>query len=175
MSGTIASTLAAVAGWTAFGLAILAGLVLNVVGLFGNWIILAAVALAWAATGFVHWGPWSILAMAGLALMGEVVEAIAAGYGAARFGGGRGAVISSLAGAIAGAVFGTPFLPVLGTLAGACVGAFLGALLHEVLLMRRNPAAAAWTGFGAALGRMGGTLAKFTAGVIMLILVLLTF
>jgi uncharacterized protein YqgC (DUF456 family) len=173
-SGIIASV-AAVAGWILFGITILAGIALNVVGLFGNWIILAAIALAWMATGFDHWGVWSIASLAALAFLGEVLETLSAGYGAAKFGGGRGAIVSALIGGIAGAMFGTPVLPVLGTLAGACIGAFIGATLHEALLMRRKAGPAAWTGFGAAMGRMGGVLAKLLIGLVMLLVAFMTF
>lgn len=172
---TVFASVAALAGWIIFGMAILAGLALDLVGLFGNWIILATIALAWAFTGFNHWGPWSILILAGLAFIGEVFETLSAGYGASKFGGGRGAIVSALIGGIAGAIFGTPFLPLLGTLAGACVGAFIGAMLHEALLMRRKMHAAALTGFGAAIGRMGGVLAKLAVGIVMLVVAFFTF
>ena len=46
----------AIAGWAVFGLLVVVGLALDAVGLFGNWVILAAVAAAWIATGFSHFG-----------------------------------------------------------------------------------------------------------------------
>ncbi len=48
----LAGDAAVIAGWCVFALAILVGLCLDLVGLFGNWIILGAVALAWVLTGF---------------------------------------------------------------------------------------------------------------------------
>ena len=62
----------AIIGWGLFGLAVLAGLVLDLVGLFGNWVILAAVAGAWLATGFQHFGAGVLLGLAGLAVLGEI-------------------------------------------------------------------------------------------------------
>ena len=168
-------TALAVLGWFAFGLAIAIGLALDLVGLFGNWIILAAVAAAWALTGSAHFGGWTMAALAGLALLGEVVETVAAALGAKRVGGDRGAAISALLGAIAGGVVATPILPIVGTVVGACAGAFLAAATHEILLMRRNATDAAWTGLGAALGRIAGLFAKLAIGIAMLIIAAATF
>lgn len=168
-------TTLAIVGWVVFGIVVAIGLALDLVGLFGNWVILLAIGSAWAITGFTHFGGWSLGVLAGLAVFGEVVEAIAAGLGAKRFGGDRGAALSALGGAIAGAIVATPVLPVIGTLAGACAGAFLAAAAHEILLMRRTASDAAWTGLGAALGRIGGLAAKLAIGIAMLIVAAVTF
>jgi uncharacterized protein YqgC (DUF456 family) len=168
-------TVVAIMGWFAFGVAIAVGLALDLVGLFGNWVILGAIGAVWAITGFTHFGGWTMGVLTGLAVLGEVIEAIAAALGAKRFGGDRGAALSALGGAIAGGVVGTPVLPVVGTLIGACAGAFLGAAAHEVLLMRRSAPDAAWTGLGAALGRIAGLVAKLAIGIAMLILAAVMF
>jgi len=165
----------AILGWFLFGVVIAVGLALDLVGLFGNWVILGAIAGAWAITGFTHFGGWTMAVLAGLAVLGEVIEAIAAALGAKRFGGDRGAALSALAGGIAGAVLATPVLPVVGTVAGACAGAFLAAAGHELLLMRRAAPDAVWTGLGAALGRIAGLFAKLAIGIAMLILAAVTF
>ena len=165
----------AIVGWTGFGLALAAGLALDLVGLFGNWVILAAVAVAWLATGFSHFSGWVLLAMTGLAALGEVVEVLAAGYGAARFGGSRGVTVAAVAGGLAGAVVGAPWFPVVGVLLGACAGAFLGAAAYELLLMRREPGEALRSGLGAAVGRVAGLFAKLLAGAAMLALAAFTF
>ena len=68
----------AILGWTLFGAVVLAGLALDLVGLFGNWVILGAVGAAWAVTGFTHFGVWSLAALAGLAVLGEVIEMVPA-------------------------------------------------------------------------------------------------
>lgn len=165
----------ATVGWIGFGLAVVVGLALDLVGLFGNWIILGAVAAAWALTGFTHFGWPAMLGLTGLAALGEILEAFAAGAGAKRFGGGRGAILSALAGGIAGAIVATPVMPLAGTVVGACAGAFAAAAAHEILLMRRHPREAAWTGFGAALGRIGGLIAKLAMGIGMLIIAAVTY
>lgn len=165
----------AIAGWTVFGLAILVGLALNLLGLFGCWVILAAVGVAWLVTGFERFSLVSVLILAGLALLGEVLEAVAAGMGAARFGGGKGAMVAAVVGCILGGVLGSPVFPVLGTVLGACVGSFVGAALYEYIQMERRAHEAAWTGFGAALGKVAGMLAKFMMGLLQLFVAALTF
>jgi hypothetical protein len=173
----IGSTTLAITGWSLFALAVVVGLLLDMLGLFGNWIILGAVVIAWVATGFEHFGWVGLLFMTGLAVLGEVLEFFAAGYGAAKFGGGRGTIVSALVGCLAGAIIFTPLIPIplIGTLIGACLGAFLAAALYEYIQMERQVHQAMWTGFGAALGRVGGIFAKFLAGIIMLAIAALTF
>jgi uncharacterized protein YqgC (DUF456 family) len=158
----------AVIGWTFFAVGITLGLLLDLVGLFGNWVILGTVAVAWPCTGFHHFGAWSLLSLTALALLGEALEMIAAGYGAKKFGGGKGAMIASLVGCIAGAVVGTPWFPIVGTLLGACAGAFAGAALYELLIVKKTAGASIQTGVGAALGRIGGVIAKLAVGFAML-------
>ncbi|MCP4644407.1 MAG: DUF456 domain-containing protein [bacterium] len=165
----------AILGWSAFGLAILVGLVLDLVGLFGNWIILAACAVLWAVTGFEHFGWLGFGVMITLAILGEVLEMAAAGFGAARFGGSKGTMVAAVAGCLAGAVFGTPWFPVVGTLLGACLGAFVGAALYEFIHMEKKPHQAAWTGLGAALGKVLGLVAKVLVGFAMLLAAFLTY
>lgn len=162
-------------GWTTFGLIILAGLVLDLVGLFGNWLILGAVALAALFTGFEHFGGWTLPILAVMALSGEIIEATAAGLGAAKFGGGRGAIGAAVVGCISGAILGTPIFPIVGTLAGACLGAFFAATLYEYLMSERDVESAMYVGFGAALGKVAGIFMKFFVGIAMLIVAALNF
>ena len=163
------SLVLAVIGWTFFALGITAGLILDLVGLFGNWVILGATAAAWLCTGFHHFGVWSLLSLTVLAGLGDLLEMIAAGFGARKFGGGKGAIIASLVGCIAGAIVGTPWFPVVGTLIGACVGAFGGAALYELLIAGKTPGASIKTGVGAALGRSTGVVVKVAIGLAMLV------
>lgn len=173
----IGSTTLAITGWSLFALAIVLGLLLDMIGLFGNWIILGAVVIAWVATGFEHFGWVGLLFMTALAVLGEFLEFVAAGYGAAKFGGGRGTFFAALVGCLVGAAAFTFFIPIplIGTLIGACLGAFFAAALYEYIQMERQVHQAMWTGFGAALGKVGGIFAKFLAGIIMLIIAALTF
>jgi uncharacterized protein YqgC (DUF456 family) len=165
----------AVIGWTLFGLAILAGLLLDLVGLFGNWVILGAVAIAWPATGFDHFGGWAVITLAALALFGEIVEMIAASFGAKKFGGSKGGAVAAMIGCIIGAIVASPMAPIIGTVIGACAGAFIAAALYEAAIMRKGIQGSVRIGFGAALGKIGGMLGKMLVGFLMLFVAALTF
>lgn len=165
----------AILGWSVFGLAILVGIGLDLLGLFGNWVILAAVVIAWIATGFTHFGWVGIGIMFGIAVVGEILEFLAAGFGAKKFGGSKGSMWAALAGCLAGAILGSPLLPIIGTLIGACVGAFVAAALWEHLRHEKQPGEAMWTGFGAALGKVAGLFIKTSCGFGMLLVAALTF
>ena len=181
MGGFVESVMAlmddamSVLGWSMYGLAILVGLGLDMVGLFGNWIILGATAIAWVATGFDHFGILGLLFMLGFAVLGEVLETAFAGYGAKKFGGSKGSIVAALVGCILGAIAGSPLLPIVGTLIGACLGAFVGAALYEYIKMEKKAGEAMWTGFGAALGKVGGLFAKFFCGIAILIVAIFSF
>ena len=158
----------AIVGWTLFAIAIAAGVLLDLVGLFGNWVILGTAVAAGLCSGFHHFGLWTLLSLGALALLGDILEMIASGYGARKFGGGRGAIFASLVGCIAGAIVGTPWFPVVGTLMGACAGAFAGAAIYELLIVGKSAGASIQTGVGAALGRIGGVVVKLVIGMAML-------
>lgn len=163
-------TFLTIGGWSLFILAILAGILLNFIGLFGNWVILAAITVAWLVSGFHHFGWICLVILIGLAIAAEVLEAIAASYGTIKFGGDKRSAFSALIGCILGALVGTPFIPVpiIGTLIGACLGAFVAAFLFEYLQREKQVHHAAWTGIGAALGRIAGLFAKAFIGFVML-------
>lgn len=171
------TTALAIAGWTLFGIAIIGALLLDVLGLFGNWIILASVAIAGALGGFEHFGGWCLPILFGLAVLGEVLETVAAGLGATKFGGGRRAAVAALVGCLLGAILGTPLIPIpiVGTILGACAGAFIAATLHEYLMSDKQLQSAIWVGIGAALGKVAGLFLKTFVGVAMLIVAALMF
>lgn len=171
----IITTMLPILGWTFFVLAIVAGLVLDMVGLFGNWIILGAVGVVWVVTGFEHFGLPVLAVLAVLAVVGEVIETAAAGYGAAKFGGGKGATVPTVIGCLLGAMVGTAWLFVLGTLIGACVGAFIGAALYEYIVRERHVHYAVWVGLGGALGKVAGLFAKLFIGFAMVIIAWLAY
>jgi uncharacterized protein len=162
-------------GWILLSIIIVFSLGLDLVGLFGNWILLATFAILWPLTDFAHFGWIGLLGMLLAALAGEGMELIMAGVGAKRFGSSRGGMAAALVGTLIGAVIGTPWFPVLGTLAGACAGAFAGAALYEIIQNEQQLDKALWTGTGAALGRIGGIIAKFTCGLIILLIAFLAW
>ena len=162
-------------GWILFSLLVLTGLALDLIGLFGNWILLASLGGVWVLTGFEHFGTGSLAAMTVLAVAGEILEFLFAGFGAKKFGGSKGSMLAALVGCLGGAVLGTPFFPLVGTLIGACLGAFVAAALYEHLQQDKAVRDALWTGFGAALGKVGGLFAKLFCGLGILLLAALTY
>ena len=151
---------------------------LTVVGMPGNWLMVAAAALyAWlvpedAATA-VGWGV--VLVIAILAALGELLEALAGVFGAAKAGGSkRGAALAllgSMAGGLVGIAVGLP-IPLVGQLVAAVLFASMGALLGAMLGERwkgRELGESWQVGRGAFWGRMLGTLAKVLFGSIMLV------
>lgn len=166
-----------IAAWSVFGFVILVGIALDLLGLFGNWVILAAMVAVWILLGFAPFGWLGIGLMLGIAVLGEVLETLAAGLGAKKFGGSKGSMFAALGGCLGGAVLFTPIIPIplIGTLIGACLGAFLGAALWEYLKHEKKPGEAMWTGLGAALGKVAGLFIKTIAGFGMLFVAAMTY
>lgn len=165
----------AIIGWALFGVAVVLGLFLDMLGLFGNWVILLAVGCAAVLSGFDHFGGWTLVVLLGLATLGEILEALSAGVGAARYGGGKGAMAAAVVGCILGALGGSVVFPIVGTIVGACLGAFGAAALYEYLNTDKNAGGAFWVGVGAAIGKVGGLFAKTLVGVLMLGVCLVTY
>jgi uncharacterized protein YqgC (DUF456 family) len=153
-------------------LVLVTGLVLNLFGLPGNWLmLLAVVAYTWV-TGwqrYVHWA--SLVVLLAIAVAGEVVEFIAAGAGAKKAGGTVWGVIGGLLGGLIGGLFLTGLvpIPILGTLVGLIAGTFLGAMGAELLLGRGEVRPSAVIAVGAAKGRFYGTILKLAFGVVILV------
>ncbi|MFQ5625564.1 MAG: DUF456 family protein [Methyloligellaceae bacterium] len=152
----------------------------NFFALPGNWFIvgLAALFVSTLATGDaaqgLNWHGVALLAV--IAAGGEVLEFFAGAAGAAKKGASRRAIVLAVAGtffgSITGAVMGLPipvFGPLIGALAGAAGGAFAGAYLGE--MWKHGGADKSITvGWGAAIGRLLGTLGKLLAGAVMLVI-----
>ncbi|HUY33045.1 MAG TPA: DUF456 domain-containing protein [Pirellulales bacterium] len=149
-------------------LTIVAGWVMTLLSLPGNWVMVAAAAL------FAYLAPdsgpdisWTTVAvLGGLATLAEIIEFAAGALGAAKVGGSkRGAALAALGsmiGAIAGALIGVP-IPLVGSVVGAilfaCLGALGGAMLGEQW-KGRNLAESWQIGQAAFWGRLVGTLTK---------------
>ena len=154
---------------------------LNVVGLPGNWLIVAAAALyglVVAADSRLDISWWGILTLLCLAALGEVIEFAASAFGVKRAGGSRRGAVLAMAGALAGGalglVLGTP-IPLIGSFLGALLFAGLGAAAGAVLGEQ-------WRGQGwdkslrigrvAFWARLLGTSGKTVVGAVMVLVVL---
>jgi uncharacterized protein YqgC (DUF456 family) len=146
----------------------------------GNWIILVLSALfAWLVSHDSARGiTWTTVAvLAGLAVLGEVVEFAAGAAGAAKQGASKRGVALAMIGAVVGSVLGIAVglpIPVLGSfvmaLFGGAAGAFFGAYLGEAWKGRPHDARIA-AGRGAFSGRIWGTVGKLAVGAVMLAIV----
>ncbi len=134
----------------------------------GNWLIVITTALfAWWRADDAVFSIYTLIAIAVLALLGELIEFFG-GMGGARKAGARlRGSLGAIIGAITGAVLGTFIIPIpfLGTLLGSCIGAGLGAWALESLGGRQMHESV-HTGLGAGLGQLLGTTTKLAIGFI---------
>ena len=131
------------------------------------------------ATGLLAWQCWpdmfgvtTLIVILAMTIVGEIVETIFGMVGARYTGGSRGAGWGALVGGILGGIFGVFWIPIplAGALLGACAGAFGGAMSIE-LSIGRTLTIATRSGFGAAVGRLLGTAAKFALGLAMWVII----
>jgi uncharacterized protein YqgC (DUF456 family) len=157
--------------------------VLTLLGLPGNWGLLAIAAIAAyfiPETSYDVSGMTVLLAL-GLATAGEVIEFLAGAAGVNQLGGSRKGSTLALAGSVIGAIVGifvgVP-VPIVGSLIAAVlfggIGAFAGAVAGERWDGKEWDLAIR-IGWGALFGKLLGTLLKSICGTIMLVLLLVSF
>lgn len=148
-------------------IALIAGLLMIPFGLPGLWVMVGA-ALVYSYVGPAGAiGAWTVVAVAVLAGVGELLEFLLAGRYARRYGGSRRAGWGAIIGSIVGAVMGVP-VPLVGSLIGAFVGAFAGAWVAE-LTRRTEIRAATRVATGALLGRLVAVAVKAGIGCAILV------
>ena len=149
----------------------------NVLGLPGNWLMLVCATLYWLwmpEDNTAAIGTRLLVVLAGLAILGEVLELVAGSASVSKAGGTRRsavyAILGSIGGAMIGFVVGVP-IPLIGPLIGSLLlgsfGAMAGAMLGE------RSAGRGWThslqiGKAAFWGRALGTAAKMAVGLAMI-------
>ncbi|MCE9613081.1 MAG: DUF456 family protein [Lentisphaerae bacterium] len=141
----------------------LAGLLLSAVSLSGTWLVLAAALVARWLPGTAGPGWGTVAVFAALAVLVEVGEALAGGWGVRRRGGSRLAGVAAIVGGLAGLVLGGLIpIPIVGSLLGMCAVGFVAVYAVERHRLQATGAAAhiAW---GAVLSRLFVMLLK--AGV----------
>jgi len=154
---------------------------LSLIGLPGNWLVVALAAI------FAYFVPSSyradigipaLVGLIGLAALGEVLEFFAGVLGASQAGsskrGAALALVGSLVGGVVGLFVALP-IPVVGPVAGALVFASLGALGGAVLGEQwkgRDLDSSLRVGQAAFWGRLLGTLGKVWIGCLMLVLLI---
>jgi uncharacterized protein YqgC (DUF456 family) len=151
-------------------LALFVGLALIPFGLPGLWVMIGAALLySWAEPGRI--GAPTLLGLTALAIVAEILEFLAAGKYARKYGGSRRAAWGAIIGGIVGAIVGVP-VPIIGSVIGAFAGSFAGALVAEMTLgSRMGPATRVAT--GALIGRAVATALKVAIGVALIAWVVL--
>ncbi|HYC99957.1 MAG TPA: DUF456 domain-containing protein [Phycisphaerales bacterium] len=133
----------------------------------GVWVMLAAAALVnWLWTpGIYSW--WTLSVCAGVALVGELLEVVASGVGAKKFGGSGWGATGAVVGSLLGALLGTLVIPipVIGTIIGSVLGASGGALMTERWVKGRSWEESNKAAAGAAVGRLVATAIKLGVAV----------
>ena len=162
---------------TLFILLVMTFWLLNLIGIPGNWMIVA-ISLLWIIIGPSDYRfSWIVIVvLVILALIGEAIEFGASVVGTKKLGGsGRGAalsVVGSIVGGIVGAFFGIPVpIPLVGMLIGsllfAAMGAWIGATIGEKWVVKPMKESVQ-IGGAAFAGRLLGTLGKLVVGSTMI-------
>jgi uncharacterized protein YqgC (DUF456 family) len=146
---------------------IILSLVLIVLGLPGLWIMVASAVVYNMIVPGDPIGWVSLIAVAVLALVAELLEFTMTGRYARKYGGSRRAGWGAILGGIVGAMVGFP-VPIVGPVIGAFVGSFVGALVAE-LTGGASAGDATRVAKGALIGRVVSTMLKigigFTIGI----------
>lgn len=142
----------------------------------GNWLMVIT-------TGLFAWWQWdqgifsiyTLIAIALLATIGEIIEFLGGMHGARKAGASKRAAIGAIFGAIAGAMIGTVWIPipVLGTLLGCCAGAAAVTCGIELMLIK-NMDHSIRSGLGAGFGVFIGTTGKFIVGILIWTIIAIT-
>lgn len=151
-------------------LGLLLGLLIIPFGFPGLWVMAGAVLVYSYAVPNGAISLWTVLPVAALAALGEVLELVLAGRFARRYGGSRRAGWGAILGSIVGAILGVP-VPVIGSMLGAFAGAFVGAWLAE-MSRAREVASATRVATGALLGRVAAVAAKIGIGMVIIVWVI---
>jgi uncharacterized protein YqgC (DUF456 family) len=146
---------------------IILSLILIVLGLPGLWIMVASAVVYNMIVPGDPIGWVSLIAVAVLALIAELLEFSLTGRYARKYGGSRRAGWGAILGGIIGAMVGLP-VPIVGPVLGAFVGSFVGALLAE-FTGGASASDATRVAKGALIGRVVSTVLKigigFTIGI----------
>ena len=122
----------------------------------------------YAVGGGIGW--WGFFVVLWIAILGEIIEAIAGFLGASSAKASIWSSFGALGGGIAGAIIGTMAVPIVGSLIGALVGTFGGAYAVEYSRTRLTENAHK-VAKGALIGRIVGSITKMVLAVIMIALI----
>ncbi|HEX8523630.1 MAG TPA: DUF456 domain-containing protein [Tepidisphaeraceae bacterium] len=146
------------------------GILAIVLGLPGIWLIVLA-ALGYALLtklAYVGWITLTLLVL--IAILSEMVEAVAGGAGAKREGASKRGIFGAVVGGLIGGLLGTFIpIPIIGNIIGACLGSLVGAVVME-LMVGKELEHSLRIGVGAAKGRFLGIISKLGFAAVILII-----
>ncbi|MCE5285536.1 MAG: DUF456 domain-containing protein [Pelosinus sp.] len=151
--------------------AVACGIILTLIGLPGNFLILAAAVIYGWQENFLHLTYAWLLVLASLWGGGELMEFIAGISGAKKQQASRWAMLAAGIGSIAGGILGTGILPLLGTLLGALVGGFMASFSIEYIYTRDKERAQK-VASGVVKGQLWGMLLKVSVAIGMSVLII---
>src|SRR5882672_11296795 len=156
--------------WAAYAILLLlclAGIFITLLGLPGLWVMVAAALLYAWYTSFHYVGLWTLVILAVIAAIAELIEFLAGSAGAKKAGGSRRAAWGALIGGLVGALVLTIPVPIIGTTIGLCIGVFAGALIGE-MTVRDDAAHSIRVGIAATKARIYAIVIKLVFSVAML-------
>lgn len=148
------------------------GLGLSLVGISGTWLVLIAAGLynliSWSTTISLNTFLW----LAGLAIIGELLEWTVTYIGVKMHGVSKYGLIGTVLGAIGGAML-LSFIPIIGTIIGLLIGGMIGGYIAEYYHTINSKKA--WKAAKAALkGRLLVMATKFTITIVQIMIVIKT-
>ncbi len=154
------ATLYSILIWILTGLFFLAGLLGSVVpSIPGPPLVFLGALLYSLFHGFIPVGWLTLLVLAVIAALSQVLDYLASAYGAKKFGGSKWGIWGSILGGLLGVLFFS--------IPGMIIGLFGGAFLLEWWKGEKELPAALKVGGGSLLGFVGGTLMKVVVSLLM--------
>jgi uncharacterized protein YqgC (DUF456 family) len=147
----------------------LIGVILTAVRLPGTWLILIAAGVYGWTTEWQRVTVALLLILAGVAVVGELIELFASMVTAKKAGASRQAAWGALLGGFVGMFIFTIPVPIIGTIIGAILGCFCGALIGETMAQRKLSESTR-VGYFSALGFVLGMAAKLAIALVMTVI-----
>ena len=145
----------------------------TMIGVPGNWILVAMALIVGLVTKFSDLTFWYFLVCVGLATLGEVIESFLGLAVVAKRGGGKLGVLGSFVGGLLGVILGSGVAPPVGSVIFGFLGAFAGAVLGE-LVKHQQMDTALRIGFWSFVGRVSAMAVKMALGCVILWIIITT-
>jgi hypothetical protein len=150
----------------------LASVLIIPLGIPGQFAIVVAALAVTLIAGTETISLWVVALLLGMAILAEVIEALAGFLGASKAKGSIWSSFGALGGGIIGAIIGSLILPIIGSLIGALLGTFCGAYAVEYYRTRAIKGAT-HVAKGALIGRIVGSIVKVFFALAMIVIVTL--